>query len=174
MSGESKKSVLSAIIGNTIVMIAKFGVFLSTGSSAMLAESVHSLADVMNQSLLYVGVLRSSQNPDSDHSSGYGREQFVWALISAVGIFFLGCGVTLYHGIESLLHPHEGPVVGIQTSIAVLIFALVVEGYVLYIAYAGLKKQSAGRPFLPFLKTQADPSSVAVLRAVLLVRYAMF
>lgn len=163
MSVESKKSVLSAIVGNTIVMFAKFGVFLSTGSSAMLAEGIHSLADVMNQSLLYIGVIKSENHPDKEHSSGYGRERFIWSLISAVGIFFLGCGVTIYHGVESLLHPHESHSVDMSVSIGVLLFALVVEGYVLYVAYAGLKKQAGTKPFFDFVQNEADPSSVAVL-----------
>jgi len=163
MSGESKKSVLSAIIGNTIVMFAKFGVFFTTGSSSMLAEGIHTLADVMNQYLLLVGVLKSEKNPDQEHTTGYGRERFVWALISAVGIFFLGCGVTIYHGVHSLLNPHPGHEGNIWWPVGVLIFSLIVEGYVLYIAYSGLKKASQNKPFLPYLKEEADPSAVAVL-----------
>ena len=68
--------------------IVAFGL---TGAGSLLAEGVHSLADVLNQALLYLGVTRAERDPD-ELQAGYGREQYVWSLISAVGIF-LGCGV---------------------------------------------------------------------------------
>ena len=102
----SRTSVIAALIGNTIVAIAKFVAFFVTGSGTMLSEGIHTVADVMNQLLLLIGIERSKRDPDEDFEYGYGQERFVWALISAVGIFFLGCGVTLYHGVNSLLNPH--------------------------------------------------------------------
>ena len=84
-----------------------FTAFSFSGSGAMLSEGIHSLADVLNQILLLVGIQRAGRKADGQYAYGYGREVYIWALISAVGIFFLGCGVTVYHGIESLLHPPE-------------------------------------------------------------------
>jgi zinc transporter 9 len=161
MGTHSKKSILAAIGGNTIVMCAKSFGFIITGSSAMLAESIHSLADIINQTLLLVGAIRSEKEADSEHTTGYGRERFVWALISAVGIFFLGCGVTIYHGISHLLHPipHQ------ESSlwpIVILIFSLVVEGAVLFIAWRELRHSANERPFWKYIQTEADPSIVAV------------
>ena len=131
MADGSKKSVIAAICGNSLVMCSKFVGFLTTASPSMLAESIHSLADVMNQSLLLFGIHRSEKDPDSQFSRGYGRERFVWALISAVGIFFLGCGVTIVHRIESLLHrsSHSEAMASsaLTWNVAILIFSLVIR-----------------------------------------------
>ena len=161
MASSSTRSILAAIIGNSVVMVSKFIGFFITSSSAMLAEAIHSFADVMNQSLLLVGVLRSNREADPLHKSGYGRERFVWSLISAVGIFFLGCGITLYHGVHHLLHPtpHEP---FSMWGIAILIFSFVIEFYVLYVVYKELSEKAGEKPFWKYLRTEADPSSVAV------------
>ena len=115
-------TVLAAMAANLVIMVAKFVAFGITGSGAMLSEAIHTLADVLNQILLMVGIVRSEKPADGDYRYGYGQERFVWALISAVGIFFLGCGVTLYHGISSLMHPHE--VSGLGWAVGVLLFSL--------------------------------------------------
>ncbi|MCB9676062.1 MAG: cation diffusion facilitator family transporter [Alphaproteobacteria bacterium] len=164
MAGGSKLAVYAAIGANSVVTLAKFVGFALTGSGAMFSEGIHSTADVGNQVLLAVGMKRASRPPDDDHPAGYGREAFVWALISAVGIFFLGCGVTVMHGIESLQHPHvthEDQTV----NIAILLFALVAEGATLAIAVRGLRHQAheLGIGFVEHLKTTDDPFGVAVL-----------
>jgi zinc transporter 9 len=162
MAGSSKTSVISAIGGNALVMVSKFVAFGITGSGAMLSEGIHSAADVLNQVLLLIGLTRAQKGRTSQRPVGHGREQYIWALISAVGIFFLGCGVTVYHGVESLLHPPE-ELGDLTWAIVVLIFSLVVEGAIFFLALSGLRKEAAGRPFLAFLKTEADPSAAAVL-----------
>jgi zinc transporter 9 len=144
-----------------VVAAAKMVAFLLTGSAAMLSESLHSIADTMNQVLLMVGICRSTRQPDSTFPFGYGAERAVWALVSAVGVFFLGCGVTLYHGVSSLLHPHE--ITDTWVAVTVLIFALVIEGYVLLIAVRTVLHAAAGRPFLKYLRQEADPTVVTVV-----------
>jgi zinc transporter 9 len=157
----SRSSVVAALTGNTIVAIFKFVAFFVTGSGTMLSEAIHTVADVFNQVLLLVGIVRSQRDPDEDFEYGYGAERFVWALMSAVGIFFLGCGVTIYHGVSTLLHPHE--VTGLGWAVGVLIGALLVEGYVLYIATMGLWRLRGEIPFWTYLRERADPSAVAVV-----------
>jgi solute carrier family 30 (zinc transporter), member 9 len=157
----SRASVLAALGGNTVVMVAKFIGFFVTGSGAMLGEAVHTLADVMNQILLFIGIERSRKAADEEHQYGYQRERYVWALMSAVGIFFLGCGVTVYHGVNSLLHPH--PIEGVGWALSVLLFALVVEGAVLAYAVKLMWKTKGEQPFWEYVRTKADPSAVAVL-----------
>ncbi len=157
----SRTTVAMAIGGNSLVMVAKFVAFGITGSGAMLSEAIHTLADVLNQILLMVGIVRSEKPADGDYRYGYGQERFVWALISAVGIFFLGCGVTLYHGISSLMHPHE--VSGLGWAVGVLLFSLAVEGVVLYVAARALLRAAAGEPFWRYVNDKADPSAVAVV-----------
>lgn len=166
MAGGSKKAVYAAIAANSVVTLAKFAGFVMTGSGAMLSEGIHSSADVGNQVLLAVGMSRAERPADEAHPTGYGREAFVWALISAVGIFFLGCGVTFMHGLEALQdagHHHEPG--GSSINIAILLFALVAEGATLVIAIRELMKQAAGRGmgFVQHLKTTDDPFGVAVL-----------
>ena len=163
MAADSKGSVLAALGGNTLIMLAKFGGFFFTGSGAMFAEAVHTLADVLNQGLLLLGIVRSGKEATDKYQYGYSQERFVWALISAVGIFFLGCGVTLMHGLDTLFSDeHEAPTqVGI--AVGILVASLVIEGTVLVIAFRGLLKAAAGRPFFKYIKEQADPSAVAVL-----------
>lgn len=160
----SKKSVIAAIIGNTIVCIAKFIGFGMTGSGAMLSEAIHTVADLLNQGLLFFGIIQSAKKPDPLFPFGYAKERFVWALVSAVGIFFLGCGVTIYHGIHSLMDPsHE--IKSPEWAVGVLLFSLVLEGIVLWIAGHDLYRQSrtARMPFMRFCRIKADPSAVAVL-----------
>jgi len=162
MANSSKNSVLAAIGGNFFLMVAKFTAFSFSGSGAMLSEGIHSLADVLNQTLLLVGIQRAAKEADGRYAYGYAREVYIWALISAVGIFFLGCGVTLYHGFESLLHPPK-ELSDVTFAIGVLILSLVVEGAVLFIAYSNLKTNAGDTPFWEYLTTRADPSGVAVL-----------
>jgi len=157
----SKLAVGAAIAGNSVVMVGKFVAFGLTGSAAMLSEGLHSLADVLNQVLLMVGIVRSHHPPDRRFPFGYGAERYVWALMSAVGIFFLGCGVTIYHGVTKLMHPHAIEQVG--WAAAALGLAFVVEGYVLYVAVKAVRKDAQGKPFFRYLRYQADPSAVAVI-----------
>jgi zinc transporter 9 len=121
-------SVTVSIGTNTAIAAAKgFGWFV-TGSPTLFAETIHSLADVANQVLLKVGEVRGRQGPDKLHPFGRGQEKFFWALVSAVSVFFVGCGVNLYHGVHALfsyapVEPFTLLVVGL------LLFALVLETY---------------------------------------------
>jgi zinc transporter 9 len=115
----------------------------------------------MNQVLLMVGICRSTRQPDPTFPFGYGAERAVWALMSAVGVFFLGCGVTLYHGVSSLLHPHQ--LSDLWVAVTVLIIALLIEGYVLLIAVHAVQRAADGRPFFHFLRREADPTVVTVV-----------
>jgi len=163
MASGSAKAVYTAIVANSVITVAKFTAFGFTGSGAMLSEGIHSTADVMNQLLLALGIHKAKKNPDEDHPYGYGRDAFVWAMISAVGIFFLGCGVTLYHGVSGLMHPHS--VTGVSIAIGVLIFSFVVESYTLWIAVVAVRSSAkdANMTFQAYMKDGSDPMAVAVL-----------
>ncbi|MFT4627469.1 MAG: zinc transporter 9 [Myxococcota bacterium] len=165
MAGGSKLAVYTAITANAVVTVAKFAGFAVTGSGSMLSEGVHSLADVGNQALLALGMRRAQVPADADHPLGYGREAFVWSLISAVGMFFMGCGVSITHGVQSLLSPHAHAQEGAELNIAILVFALVVEGAALLVATRGLhvEARSQGQSLLTYLRTTDDPFGVAVI-----------
>ena len=86
MPGASFKSASASF---SAIFCCKMGAYCVTGSSAMLAEAVHSVADIVNQGLLRVGINSSAKAPDAKYNYGYRRERFVWSLISAVGVFFI-------------------------------------------------------------------------------------
>ncbi len=132
------KSVKVAIGANSLVCVLKFLVAFTTGSASMFAEAIHSLADTANQALLWLGIHRSQIGPSKEFPFGRGQERYVWGLISACGIFFVGAGVTIYHGIMSILHHHR-PEIN-KWTIAVLLFALVAEGGSLVVAWLERKK----------------------------------
>ena len=161
----SKLAVYSAILANTFVMVCKFVGFFVTGSGAMLSEGIHSCADVGNQVLLAVGMKRGSHAADTEHPFGYGREAFVWALISATGIFFLGAGVTLTHGIQSLMDGGHVNETGGYLNIIILLIALVAEGITLLIAAKTLHTAAKhhNESFFSHVKNTDDPFGVAVL-----------
>jgi zinc transporter 9 len=161
MAAGSKLAVGAAIIGNALITIAKSVAFLVSGSAAMLSEALHSLADTMNQVLLMVGITRSTREADPRFPFGYGAERAVWALMSGVGIFFLGCGVTLYHGVHNLLHPKHLQSLGV--ALLVLFFSLVLETIVLIIAVRTVRRHAEGKPFFSYLRREADPTTAAVV-----------
>tara|TARA_R110002095_G_scaffold34_9_gene148 strand:+ start:1205 stop:2212 length:1008 start_codon:yes stop_codon:yes gene_type:complete len=161
----SRFAVVAALVGNGVITVAKGATFLITGSGAMLSETIHSIADFLNQLLLLIGLVRADQAPDQRFEYGYAGERYVWALISAVGIFFLGCGVTIYHGVQSLFHPPTLDMGEMKWAIVALLFALVIDGIVFVLALRGEWKNATGhgRPFHHYLRHEADPASVAVI-----------
>lgn len=164
--GNSRFAVVAALTGNALITIAKGATFLITGSGAMLSETIHSVADFLNQLLLLIGLVRADQAPDKRFEYGYAGERYVWALISAVGIFFLGCGVTVYHGVQSLIHPPTLDMGEMKWAIAALLFALVIDGVVFILALKGEWKNAASHnhdSFHHYLRNEADPAAVAVI-----------
>lgn len=150
-----------AIVGNGLLTVLKFVAFVLTGSGAMMSEAVHSAADTANQGLLYFGAKRSMKPPDRVFQYGYGNDRYVFALMSAMGIFILGCGVTMYHGIHTLLHPAQ--LTTSWVSYAVLGAAVVLDGYVLLVAIREVNRSRGGKSFVAFVKESTDPTLLAVL-----------
>ena len=126
-------SVTLSIATNSAIAVAKgFGWFV-TASPTLFAETIHSLADVANQVLLKVGEVRGGGGPDATHPFGRGQEKFFWALVSAVSVFFIGCGVNIYHGVDALWAGHAvepfTPLV-----LGLLLFALALESFTFVVA----------------------------------------
>lgn len=161
MAAGSKSAVVLAVAGNGFLTVAKFIAFLLSGSGAMLSESIHSFADTSNQILLMVGIGRSDKPATAAFHYGFGAERFFFALMSAVGIFVLGAGVTVYHGVHTLLHPGELNVGWLDYS--VLALAFVVEMYVLMQALKVANQERGSKPLMSFLKESSDPTLAAVL-----------
>ena len=126
-------SVSISIATNTAIAAAKGFGWIVTGSPTLFAETVHSVADVLNQILLKVGEVRGRRGPDAMHPFGHGQEKFFWALVSAVSVFFIGCGLNIYHGAHALMlniaiEPFTPLVLGL------LIFALALESFTFAVA----------------------------------------
>jgi solute carrier family 30 (zinc transporter), member 9 len=152
--------VIAALSGNIFITVIKIVGFALTGSSAMFSEAIHTAADTGNQALLMVGIKRSLRKANKNYHYGFGQERFFWALISACGIFFLGAGVTLYHGITSLLHPE--PIATSSIGYIVLGIALVIESVTLLLAFKELKSRSGETKFISIIRS-GDPTTLAVL-----------
>ncbi len=157
----SKTAVFAAVVGNSILAVIKLAVALISGSGAMFAEAVHSIADASNQALLWTGMKRSLKPADEAFHYGYGGERFLFALLSAVGIFVLGCGVTIAHGVHGLLHPTQ-PELGWMVF-AVLAISIVIDGAVLLMAWRAVRKDAGRKGLLAYLRTTTDPTAAAVL-----------
>lgn len=126
-AGGSTKAVLAALIGNSLIAVAKFVAFFITGSASMLAEAIHSVADSGNQGLLLWGGKAAAKDADDEHQFGYGRERYFWSFVVALVLFALGAGFAIYEGIEKIRHPHE--IKSIAVALGVLGFAILVEGF---------------------------------------------
>jgi len=165
MASGSAKAVYAAIGANSVITVTKLSAFAVTGSGAMLSEGIHSFADVMNQTLLALGIQKAKKGADEDHPYGYGRDSFIWALISAVGIFFLGCGFTLYHGVHSLMHPEGVAINDVQIALGVLLFSFVLESWTLLVAYKAVRQSAddMSMSFSDYTRNGPDPMGVAVL-----------
>ena len=163
MSGSSTSSVIAGVSANILVTIAKFIGWAFTGSSALLSEAIHSVADTSNQALLLLGLRRSVRPADSHHPYGYGRDRFFWGLVSALGIFFVGAGVTIMHGIEALVDPH--PIGHSWITWVVLGISILLEGGALTIALRGIARDArhAGMSARRYVVEGKDPTTLAIV-----------
>lgn len=128
------QSVTLSIATNSAIALSKGFGWIVTGSPTLFAETVHSIADVGNQVLLKIGEVRGRRGPDREHPFGRGQEKFFWALVSAVSVFFIGCGVNIYHGIHSLIV--REPVSEFTLLVlGLLLFSLALESWTFMIAW---------------------------------------
>jgi cation diffusion facilitator family transporter len=161
-SDESLGSVLAALAANTAIAVAKGIAAAFTGSPALLAETLHTVADAGNEVLLFVAIRRSRQPADASHPFGYGPERYYWALLAAIGMFVVGGAVSIWEGIHALIHPPE--LDAFWVGVAVLVIALVLDGLSRTVALRQLRKQAARRELTlrELLRESADPTVVTV------------
>jgi len=153
-----KTAVLAALIWNIVITTLKIGVYFFTWSTAMFAEWIHSIADTMNQVLLYIGIKKSSKKADDKFSYWYWKERFFRAILSACGIFFIWAWVTLYRWIDWLFHPEE--ITNFWFAYTILAISFCIEFTTLSIALKSIYKKE-----LWFLKSikESDNASYAVI-----------
>src|SRR6185295_6397872 len=102
---QSAGSVFTALAANTTIAIAKGTAAALTGSPALFAETLHTIADAGNEVLLVIALRRSRREPDESHPFGYGPERYYWALLAAVGMFVIGGALSVWEGVRSLIDP---------------------------------------------------------------------
>ena len=123
--GNSTRAIFYALGANVGIFLAKSVAAVLTGSGAMFAEAVHSLADCGNQGLLLLGMKRARQAPTPDYPLGYGKEVYFWSFLVALMLFSVGGAFSVYEGVHKLLHPEalERP----WLAVGVLAFSAVLE-----------------------------------------------
>jgi len=156
-----KKAILAALGANAGIAVAKFAGFLFTGSSSMLAESIHSVADTGNQVLLLVGGRRATRVATRQHPFGFGRERFFWAFVVSIVLFTLGSAFALFEGIEKLLHPHELESPG--WAIGILLVAMALEGYSFRTAVHESRPLKGDASWARFIRRSKQPELPVVL-----------
>lgn len=149
-SENSIKAIFYALGANGGIAVAKFIAALYTGSGAMLAEGIHSLADCTNQIFLLIGMQEAKKPADEFHPMGYGRVVYFWAMMVALLLFFLGGAFSVLQGIDHLRHPEPLSRPGI--ALAVLGLSVVLEGFSLYGALREIRRIAGGKPFLRWFR----------------------
>ncbi len=155
------KAVIAALLANTGIAITKFIAFVFSGSSAMLAEAVHSVADAGNQGLLLFGGRQARRAADAEHPFGYGRERYVYAFVVAIILFSVGGVFSLYEGIEKITHPH--PLENAWLPIVVLLIAIVLEGFSLRTAVREANRSRGRQGWIAFVRRAKQPELPVVL-----------
>lgn len=121
------KAIVAALGANLAIAASKFVAFAFSGSSSMLAEGVHSLADSGNQFLLLVGGKKAQRQASPQHPFGYGRERFIYAFLVSIVLFSIGGMFAIYEGYEKIRHPHD--LEHWYWPVGVLVFAIIAEGF---------------------------------------------
>jgi cation diffusion facilitator family transporter len=161
MAGSSKKVIIAALIGNTLIAVTKFIAAAFTGSSAMLSEGIHSVVDTGNQVLLLYGLKRARQPADERFPFGHGKEIYFWSFVVAILIFAVGAGVSIYEGILHLIHPE--PMDNVMINYLVLGLAMVFEGLAWYFALVEFTRTKGKWGYIEAVQRGKDPSMFVVL-----------
>ena len=162
MSAEGgTKAIVAALLANLGIAVTKFVAYLVSGSSSMLAESVHSLADSGNQVLLLVGGRRAARAATPQHPFGYGRERYVYAFVVSIVLFSVGGVFSVYEGVHKIQHPEE--LTNIAVPIVVLLLAIVMESFSLRTAVVESNKVRGGQSWVQFVRRAKAPELPVVL-----------
>ncbi len=155
------KAILAALTANLGIAVTKFVAFVFSGSSSMLAESVHSLADSGNQVLLLVGAKRARRAADAEHPFGYGRERYVYAFMVAIVLFSIGGVFSVYEGVHKVQHPE--PISVPWLPIAVLVISIGLESFSLRTALHESAPHRTGVSLLAYIRRAKAPELPVVL-----------
>ncbi|SHK02171.1 cation diffusion facilitator family transporter [Nocardiopsis flavescens] len=158
----STKAVVTALCANLGIAATKFGAYLLTGSSAMLAESIHSVADSSNQGLLLLGGTRARRAATKEHPFGYGRERYIYSFIVAIVLFSVGGLFALYEGWHKISHPE--PITAWRwVPIVVLLVAVALESFAMHTAVKESNAVRGKATWVQFVRRAKSPELPVIL-----------
>lgn len=155
------KAVIAALIANLGIAVSKFVAFIFTGSSSMLSEAIHSVADSGNQVLLLIGNKRANKPADESHPFGYGRRRYVYGFIVAIVLFLVGGLFSLYEGFHKWQHPE--PLNDWWIAVLVLVVAIGLESYSFRTAVREANKARGKRSLFGFIRAARQPELPVIL-----------
>ncbi|WP_328944389.1 cation diffusion facilitator family transporter [Streptomyces sp. NBC_00250] len=155
------KAIVAALAANLAIAVAKFVAFLFSGSSSMLAESVHSLADSGNQGLLLLGGKKAQREATPQHPFGYGRERYIYAFLVSIVLFSVGGMFAIYEGYLKIKDPH--PIEAWYWPVGVLVFAIIAESFSFRTAIKESNLIRGGLTWTQFVRRAKAPELPVVL-----------
>lgn len=158
--GDSIRAIFFALGANFSIFVAKLVAALMTGSGAMLAEAVHSLADCGNQVLLLFGIRQAKRPPSPDYPLGYGKAVYFWSFLVALMLFSVGGMFSLYEGIHKL-HGSE-PLRSPWIAVGVLVFSLIVEGISMRACLTEVNKARGSRSLWQWFRSTRQVELVVI------------
>lgn len=157
----STRAILAALAANAGIAIAKFIGFLITGSTSMLAEAVHSVADTSNQALLLLGQRRAKKEATDLHQFGYGRSRYFYSFVVALVLFSVGAIFAIYEGIHKIQHPE--PLSSAMVAIGILVVAIGLESYSFRTAMVESRPLKGDGTWWQFIRRSRNPELPVVL-----------
>jgi cation diffusion facilitator family transporter len=159
--GGSRASVLAALAANSGIAVTKLVAAVISGSTAMLAEGFHSVADTGNQLMLLFGLRQSQKPPDEEHPFGHGAERYFWTFVVALALFGVGGAVSIYRGVSGIVHPEEAP--SLWLGVIVLVLSAFFEGSALRVALRQFNRARGKRSFWTGIRRAKDPETLTVV-----------
>jgi len=158
--GDSTRAILFALGANFAISLAKGAAAFVSGSGAMLAETVHSLADCGNQGLLLLGLKQSKAPPSPDYPLGYGKAIYFWSFLVAVMLFSVGGMFSLYEGIHKL--GEAEPLEQWWWAAGVLVFSIVAESISMRACMAEVAKSRGGRSLAQWFRESRQAELIVI------------
>lgn len=160
---DTRKVVIAALAGNLAIATCKFGAAFMSGSTATLAEAVHSVADTGNQGLLLVGMRLAARPADDRFPFGRSGEKYFWPFVVALMLFSVGGAFAVYDGVHHIMHPSTGEHGSRFWSYGVLGVSLLFEAMSFRVAWKEFKILAKGKPWMVAVREARDPTIPLVL-----------
>jgi cation diffusion facilitator family transporter len=162
--GSSRITVFAAIAANLFIALIKFTAAALSGSSAMIAEGIHSIVDMGNGLLVLLGMKQAGQPADETHPFGYGKALYFWTNIVAISIFGIGGGMSLYEGISTISHIVPGEEMGDPTAAYIVLgFSFLIEGASFMVAIRHFLRAKGDRSAWQYVQHSKDPSLYTIV-----------